>query len=64
MCVMGGCSHTVCWTCSARTEENIREMYEREEEEDSEEVEEAVNEDISMDSIVFDESIDDEDAVE
>ena len=56
ICVSGNCSHSVCWGCLARTEENIREMYAEEEMKNTEEVEEAVNEDISLDSIVFDAS--------
>jgi hypothetical protein len=39
-------------------------MHEEYGEPDSEEIEEAVNEDTSLDSIVFDASIDDDDEVE
>jgi len=39
-------------------------MYAEDGNENSEEVEEAVNEDTSLDSIVFDSRVDDDDAVE
>jgi len=63
-CAAGSCSHTVCWTCNPRTEENIREMYAEDEAETSDEVEEAVKEDTTLDSITFDEEVDDDDIAE
>src|SRR5947207_9210208 len=64
LCARGECYHRVYWECFARSEENIRMMYEEEleeEEVDEEEVEESINQDTSMDSIVFEPSEDEED---
>ena len=63
LCARGGCYHAVCGDCFARSEDNIRMMYEEEleEEVDEEEVEESINQDTSMDSIVFEPSEDVED---
>ena len=62
-CAAGRCSHKVCWRCLARTEENIRSMYAEDGNKNSDEmdkeVEKAANEDTSLDSIVFDSSVDD-----
>ena len=63
-CAAGRCSHKVCWGCSPRTEENILDMYAEDGSENSEEIEKAKNEDTSEDSIIFDDSINDDDAVE
>jgi hypothetical protein len=63
-CVAGRCSHDICWGCDARTEENIRAKYAEDESEDSAEIEKATNEDTSLDSIVFNDDIDDDDVAE
>jgi len=60
ICAKGGCSHVVCWTCQIRNEENIRAMYQGEESVDENELEESINEDTSMDSIVFEPSEEEE----
>ena len=64
ICAKGGCSHVVCWTCEIRNEENVRAMYEREDSVDEDEVEESINEDTSMDSIVFEPSEEEEEEEE
>ena len=64
ICTAGHCGHTLCWTCNPRTEENIRQMYAEDEAETSEEVEEAVEEDTTLDSITFDQEEDEDDIAE
>ena len=64
ICVAGRCSHKICWGCSARTEENIRAMYAEDGSGNSAEMEEATNEDMSEDSIIFSDNIDDDDVAE
>jgi hypothetical protein len=62
LCARGGCYHAVCGDCFARSEDNIRRMYAEEEETvDEDEVENSINQDTSMDSIVFEHGADDED---
>ena len=64
VCVAGHCSHKICWGCLSRTEENIRDMYAEDGSEDSAEMEEATREDLSDDSIIFSDNIDDDDVAE
>lgn len=59
-CVHG--EDALCWDCLARSEDNIRRTYAEEEEEvDDNEVENSINQNTSMDSIVFEHNADDED---
>jgi hypothetical protein len=61
---MGRCSHNICWGCDACTEENIYAKFAENENEDSAEMEKATNEDTSLDSILFNNAIDDDDVAE